>query len=115
MNVQFQDITSTGSTWDFDANTNAATPATSTATTATTQYSAIDRYDIGLGANLYAGFHNISFQNTIVPNILSNATTVGTDTFMVCQGDFTNFESQFLQIVMYGILMVLFQILLVCK
>jgi hypothetical protein len=80
--------------WDFDLVTNNAVPATAGAVTPTiTQYTAIGRYTIGMGANTYSGFHNIAFSGSIEPNIITNAPQIGVDTFQLCVGDFASFQS----------------------
>lgn len=92
-NVQYQDMTSSGATWDFDASTNNAVPATGAANPDITQYNVVDRYDVALGANAYVGFHNIAFISTIGAEIVANAPQIGVDTFMVCVGEYASFES----------------------
>jgi len=77
-------------TWDF---TTDATPQSPVGLFVTTQFSAIDRYDITVGADIYEGFHNIAFSNTTVPEISTSITSIGLDTFMICAGDFATFES----------------------
>jgi|GEM_PF-1336624 len=82
-------VTPAAATWNFTAN---ATPQSPTGVSVITQFNVIDRYDIIAGVNTYAGFHNVAF-GSIDPEIVSNAPTLGVDTFVVCQGDFASFES----------------------
>ncbi|MFT6280502.1 MAG: gliding motility-associated-like protein [Salibacteraceae bacterium] len=91
-NVQFQDMSNSGATWDHDVLTNNATPATGAMNPSNTQYSVIDRYDVAFGANQYTGFQNIAFSQTILPEITSTATQIGVDTFQLCEGDFSTFD-----------------------
>lgn len=76
-------------TWDFTVN---ATPQTPIGSLVTTQFNVIDRYDISAGADVYSGFHNISF-STFTPEIATNLTPIAIDTFVICEGDFATFES----------------------
>ncbi len=78
-------------TWNFTANAAPQAPAGSSVST---QFSALDRYNIVAGANTYNGFHNVPFSNTVVPEIMSSAAVVGVDTFRLCQGDFATFSSR---------------------
>jgi gliding motility-associated-like protein len=77
-------------TWNFGAN---ATPQSPTGATVNTQFSVIDRYNIVYGANTYEGFHNVSFDGAINPEIVTNANALSLDTFQLCQGDLAYFES----------------------
>ncbi len=76
-------------TWNFSSN---ATNQNPTGTLVTTQFSVIDRYDIIAGPETYTGFHNIAFAN-ILPEIITTTPSIAVDTFFVCEGDFTSFES----------------------
>ncbi len=80
--------------WDFDLTTNNAAPAIAGAVSPTiTQYSATGRYNIGMGANTYTGFHRIAYDGGLVPEIATNATVVTTDVYQLCVGSFANFQS----------------------
>lgn len=92
INCVFTDVNFTSPssvTWNFTAN---GTPSTPNGAAVTTQFNAINRYDIVAGANTYTGFHNVSF-TSILPEIVSSAPVFAQDTFIICQGDFTSFES----------------------
>ncbi len=79
--------------WDFDNTTNFATPATATGASVVTQYSQIKRYSLSYAGNAYKGFHNISFDGSVTPDIATNATVVATDVYKLCAGDYANFQS----------------------
>ena len=92
--VSFQDMGSSGATWDYDINSNFATPATGTLNPSNASFSNTNRYTVGLGSNIYEGFHNISFSGSTIPQIANSANPLGVDTFQLCEGSFANFESQ---------------------
>ncbi len=93
-NTNVNYTTTSASTWDFDRVTNYATPATAGSSSNTnTQYSQIARYTLSRGAHIYEGFHNISFDGSLAPEITTNADSIGVDTFQLCQGDFATFSS----------------------
>lgn len=79
--------------WDYDINTNNAVPATGINNPDITQYNTIGRYTVSQGPQVYEGFHNIAFSNSILPEINSNAPIFAQDTFIVCAGDYAMFES----------------------
>ena len=78
--------------WDFDVITNNAVPATGVNNADSTQYTVIDRYTISQGAQVYEGFHNIAFSQTIEPEITASALEIGVDTFQLCSGEFATFD-----------------------
>ena len=93
-NTNVNYTTTSASTWDFDRVTNNATPATSgTSSSTNTQYSQIARYTVSRGSHYYRGFHNISFNGSVAPDIVTNADSLGVDTFQLCQGEFATFAS----------------------
>lgn len=93
-NTNVNYTTTSASTWDFDRVTNNAVPATAgTASSTNTQYTQVGRYTVSRGTHFYRGFHNISFDGSIEPDIATNANPLGPDTFQLCRGDFATFES----------------------
>lgn len=83
-------INPTSVTWNF---TTSATPQSPVGAAVTTQFSAVNRYDIVAGANTYQGFHNIAFDGSALPGISTNATLISGNTYQICVGNFANFQS----------------------
>jgi hypothetical protein len=96
INCTNTDVTFSGAAtnWDYDVATNFAVPATAAAVgSGATQYTTMGRYSVATSTDTYTGFHNISFEGSIVPLISTNATQIGVDTFQLCQGQSAVFES----------------------
>ncbi len=96
--------------WTFDAVGLNTVPPTRGFNADTSAYNAIGRFSLthntcvgcpaaggaaGNALSEYRGFHNIAFDKSFKPDIISNATLLNTDTFQLCEGDFAVFESSF--------------------
>ena len=93
VNCTFNDVVYSGLNffpWDLGAG---ATNPTPTGLMVTTQYTTIGRKDIIYGTNSYTGFHNISFDASIIPEIITDAPLIANDTFELCAGDVASFQS----------------------
>ena len=94
--------------WTFDAINGFVQPPTGVLNADTARYDSIGRYTIihntcpgcpstggpaGTALEEYTGFHNIAFDKSFKPEILSSANVLGSDTFQLCLGDFATFSS----------------------
>jgi gliding motility-associated-like protein len=84
--------------WTYDAINGFAQPPTGTFNADTTRYDSTGRFTIlhneqGIALQEYTGFHNIAFDKSFKPDILSSANVLGPDTFQLCLGDFATFSS----------------------
>ncbi len=84
------DFTGTSTNWNFSSNANPVSPS---GNSVTTQFNNIDRYNVLNGSDVYTDFHLVSFGGETKPEINTDATQIGVDTFQLCSGDIANFST----------------------
>lgn len=87
-NTDIDYSSASSNTWNYGS---ASTPSSGSGATTTTQYSGLGRKDIQFGSDTYTGFINITLDGVTDPDINCTALEIATDTFVVCQGNSTDF------------------------
>lgn len=90
-NVDVNFTSASSSNWDFSPN---ATPANGSGNSVITQFSTVGRKNIVFNNNTYTGFYKAFIDNaTFFPEITTTANPLGNDSFYVCAGTPTDFNT----------------------